>query len=402
VNNPKRFVPEILVKDYAYSLPDERIARYPAKTRDESSLLVLKDGTMTKSVFSRLPEYLPPDCALVFNNSRVIRARIRFAKRSGAEMEIFCLHPIVPSDFDSALSARGSCSWSCLVGNAKRWKDGKLEKRFSHDGAEYALTASATNRDSEFSILFEWDAPASFSEVLECCGEMPIPPYLKRDADEGDSASYQTVFSRVEGSVAAPTAGLHFTAGLLDALDAKGIDREEITLHVGAGTFRPMKSEYAAGHTMHRETFVVDRALLERLHEKADRLVAVGTTSARMLESLYRLGVAADERDDFCLKQWEAYGQHTRMSARDAFARLIDRMDRTGTARRLASTEIMIVPGYRFGTIKGLITNFHQPESTLILLVAAFAGERWREVYEFALNSGFRFLSYGDASLLIP
>ena len=383
-------------------LPDEKIARYPAKTRDESSLLTLKNGTMTKSVFSRLPEHLPADCTLVFNNSRVIRSRIKFVKGSGAEVEVFCLRPVSPADFDAALSARRSCTWHCLVGNAKRWKDGTLEKNFALDGAEYALTARSRHRDGDFEILFEWDAPASFSEVLECCGEMPIPPYLKRNAEKGDATSYQTVYSKVEGSVAAPTAGLHFTAGLLDALRTKGVGREEITLHVGAGTFRPMKVERAGEHIMHRETFVVDRDLLERLHEKADGLIAVGTTSARMLESLYRLGVVADEKEGFHLGQWEAYERQTRMSAREAFARLIDKMDRTGTVRQFASTEIMILPGYRFGTIKGLITNFHQPESTLILLVAAFIGESWRTVYEFALNNDFRFLSYGDASLLIP
>ncbi|MDR2027829.1 MAG: tRNA preQ1(34) S-adenosylmethionine ribosyltransferase-isomerase QueA [Prevotellaceae bacterium] len=399
MKDKKQIVPEISVRDYTYILPEEKIARYPNSERDSSRLLVYDRG-ISEHVFSHLPEIIPSGSMLVFNNSKVIRARIFFRKETGAMIEIFCLHPDSPSVFDEALSSVHRCSWWCAVGNAKRWKNEILEKEFEYEGGKYFLKAKKINAGDDFLIMFEWDAPADFSQTLDCCGNIPVPPYLKRDAEQIDEYSYQTVYSKLKGSVAAPTAGLHFTRNVLTALENKGIDFEEITLHVGAGTFKPIKEKSVHKHAMHKETFIVNRSTLEHLCSKTGDIIAVGTTSARMLESLYWLGVTADSKNGYSLSQWEAYQYSTDISAKEAFARLIDKMDSQKTVSEQASTEIMIVPGYKFRTVKGLITNFHQPESTLILLVAAFVGDKWREIYSYALNSGFRFLSYGDCSLL--
>jgi S-adenosylmethionine:tRNA ribosyltransferase-isomerase len=286
------------------------------------------------------------------------------------------------------------------VGNAKKWKDETLEKTFDCEGKTYTLTAKKLEADDDFLIMFEWNAPIDFAQMLDCCGNIPIPPYLKRDSEQIDEYSYQTVYSKLKGSVAAPTAGLHFTQNVLSALKNKGVDFEEITLHVGAGTFKPIKEKLVHKHEMHQETFIINRSTLEHLRDKTGDIIAVGTTSARMLESLYWLGVRADAKSDYSLSQWEAYQHNTEMSAKEAFTRLIDKMYSQKTVSEQASTGIMIIPGYRFRTIKGLITNFHQPESTLILLVAAFVGDKWKDVYDYALNNDFRFLSYGDCSLL--
>jgi S-adenosylmethionine:tRNA ribosyltransferase-isomerase len=312
------------------------------------------------------------------------------------------MYPASPSTFDESLSSMRYCSWYCSVGNAKRWKDETLEKILEYDGNQYRLSAKKIELKNDFLVTFEWDAPVNFSKVLDCCGNIPIPPYLKRDSEQIDESSYQTVFSKFEGSIAAPTAGLHFTARVMNSLTLKGINLEEITLHVGAGTFKPMKGELVHEHEMHKEIFIINRKILEHLHDNADNLIAVGTTSARMLESLYWLGVSADSKTNYEIGQWEAYGINTNMTVKEAFARLINKLDSDDADEEQASTEIMIVPGYKFRTIKGLITNFHQPESTLILLVAAFTGNKWKEVYDYALANDFRFLSYGDCSLLIP
>jgi S-adenosylmethionine:tRNA ribosyltransferase-isomerase len=395
----KQSVPEILVRDYTYCLPEEKIARYPNSERDMSKLLVYNGG-ISEYRFSHLPDVVPDRSTLVFNNSKVIRARIFFRKATGALIEVFCLHPGAPSVFEESLSSVHSCSWWCAVGNAKRWKDGALEKVFEYEGTMYCLKAKRLDVRDDVLVMFEWDAPADFSKVLDCCGNIPVPPYLKRDSELIDEYSYQTVYSRFEGSVAAPTAGLHFTRRVLDSLENRGVGFVEITLHVGAGTFKPVKEMFVHNHVMHRETFVVERSILERLRDNAGDIIAVGTTSARMLESLYWMGVADDRNDGYSLSQWDAYRLPADMSVGEAFTRLIDRMDARKTVSLQASTEIMIVPGYKFRTVKGLITNFHQPESSLILLVAAFIGDRWREVYDYALNNDFRFLSYGDCSLL--
>lgn len=399
VKDKKQFIPEISVKDYTYSLPEEKIARYPNSERDSSRLLIC-DRDISEDVFSHLPDILSPDSLLVFNNSKVIRARIFFKKETGALIEIFCLHPGAPSTFDESLSSVRYCSWWCAVGNARKWKNETLEKELEYEGKKYCLKAKKLDINDDFLIMFEWDAPVNFSKALDCCGNIPIPPYLKRDSEQIDEYSYQTVYSKPKGSVAAPTAGLHFSRKVLDSLKNRGIDFEEITLHVGAGTFKPIKDELVHKHEMHRETFIINRSTLEHLRDKTDNIIAVGTTSARMLESLYWLGVRENDEDGYSLSQWEAYQHDTDMSVREAFTRLIDRMGSRKTSSEQASTEIMIVPGYRFRTIKGLITNFHQPESTLILLVAAFIGDKWKDVYRYALNNDFRFLSYGDCSLL--
>ncbi|MDR1886847.1 MAG: S-adenosylmethionine:tRNA ribosyltransferase-isomerase [Prevotellaceae bacterium] len=399
MNDKKHIIPEIFVKDYTYILPEEKIARYPRDRRDNSKLLVY-DGEISEHVFSRLPDIISPESLLVFNNSKVIRARIFFRKETGALIEVFCLHPAAPSTFDESLSSVRYCSWWCAVGNAKKWKNEILEKELEYEGKKYCLKAKKLDVADDFLIMFEWDAPMDFSKVLDCCGNIPIPPYLKRDSEQIDEYSYQTVYSKLKGSVAAPTAGLHFSREVLNTLTDRGIDFEEITLHIGAGTFKPIKEELVHKHEMHKETFIINRSTLEHLRDKSDNITAVGTTSARMLESLYWLGVTAEEKSDYTLSQWEAYQHDTDMSAKEAFTRLIDKMDSRNTGSEQASTEIMIVPGYRFRTVKGLITNFHQPESTLILLVAAFIGDKWTDVYNYALNNDFRFLSYGDCTLL--
>jgi S-adenosylmethionine:tRNA ribosyltransferase-isomerase len=400
MKDKEQAVPEISVKDYTYSLPEEKIARYPNSERDKSKLLVY-DGNISEHSFSCLPDIVPSGSLLVFNNSKVIRARIFFSKHTGASIEIFCLHPATPSTFDQSLSSERHCSWWCAVGNAKKWKDETLEKKIEYGGKEYSLKAKKLDIRNNFLIMFEWNVPADFSQILDLCGNIPIPPYLKRHSEQIDEYSYQTVYSKPKGSVAAPTAGLHFTQNVLNNLKSKGVNFEEITLHVGAGTFKPIKEKLVNNHEMHSETFILTRSTLEHLRDTAGNIIAVGTTSVRMMESLYWLGVTADNDDGYSLSQWEAYRHNTGMSAQEAFTRLINKMDRQKTFSQQASTKIMIVPGYRFRTVKGLITNFHQPESTLILLVAAFIGNKWRDVYSYALNNDFRFLSYGDCSLLL-
>jgi S-adenosylmethionine:tRNA ribosyltransferase-isomerase len=396
VKDKKQIIPEIFIKDYTYSLPEEKIARYPHEERDGARLLVY-DGGISERLFSQLPDIVSSDSLLVFNNSKVIRARIFFKKETGAQIEVFCLYPGTPSTFDESLSSIRYCSWWCTVGNAKKWKNETLEKELEYEGKTYSLKAKKLDVNDDFLIMFEWDAPLNFAAVLDSCGNIPIPPYLKRDSEQIDEYSYQTVYSKLKGSVAAPTAGLHFSQKVLNSLKSKGVDFEEITLHIGAGTFKPIKEKLANKHEMHKETFIINRSTLEHLRDRIDRIIAVGTTSARMLESLYWMGVADD---DYSLSQWDVYRHDTDMSAKEAFTRLIDKMYREQTFSEQASTEIMIIPGYKFRTIKGLITNFHQPESTLILLVAAFIGDKWKDVYNYALNNDFRFLSYGDCSLL--
>lgn len=401
MENKEQAVPEIHVKDYTYNLPDEKIARYPVEGRDKSKLLVYNGG-ISERVFNSLPDIIPASSTLVFNNSKVIRARIKFNKSTGASIEVFCLYPASPSTFEESLNAMRFCSWFCTVGNAKKWKNEVLEKEIEYNGAKYTLKARKSEVKDESMVIFEWDAPVNFSKILELCGNVPIPPYLKRDSEQIDELTYQTIFSKHEGSVAAPTAGLHFSERVLFELKNKGISIEEITLHVGAGTFKPMKGNLAEEHVMHKETFVINKETLEHLINKPNDIIAVGTTSVRMLESMYWLGVLADEKEDFNLGQWDAYHTKTDMSVKESFTRLVKMLDKEGVKTKQASTEIMIVPGYKFRTIKGMVTNFHQPESTLILLVAAFIGSKWKDVYNYALNNNFRFLSYGDCTLLMP
>lgn len=401
----------ITIDDYDYPLPDDRIARHPLAERDRCLLLVrYPDGTLAHTRFDSLPSLLPPDSLLIANNTRVINARMRFRKgedRAGARIEVFCLEPVAPADYERSFSSTDGCEWICFVGNSKRWTDGlTLSLTINIGGIDVELRAERTGRSGNAStVRFSWCSPepVTFSQIISAAGEIPIPPYLGRDTEDTDSADYQTVYSRVEGSVAAPTAGLHFTPALLDAVAAAGIPRREVTLHVGAGTFQPVKSDTIGDHEMHSELIVVDRSLIAELAESPRKVIAVGTTSVRTLESLYHLGCMAAQGQPLTeLPQWYPYSDtHPEIPVADALQALLDRLDADGADRLVASTRIIIAPGYRFRIVRGMITNFHQPRSTLLLLVSAFTGGDWRRMYDEALAGSYRFLSYGDAQLLL-
>jgi S-adenosylmethionine:tRNA ribosyltransferase-isomerase len=399
---------DIEIGDYDYPLPDSRIARFPLSERDASKLLVWKDGHIAESRFSDLKSQLPESSLLVFNNTRVIQARMRFKKPTGAEIEIFCLEPANPADYAQSFIQNAACTWHCIVGNAKRWKSDTLEKLIVGNRPA-TLTATLLSRNGETcTVRFSWNNPAlCFADILELAGELPIPPYLNRRTEESDKTSYQTVYSRIKGSVAAPTAGLHFTDRTLASLKDKHIETAELTLHVGAGTFRPVKSPTLAGHEMHTEVFSVSRHLVRQLQNFEGRIVAVGTTTVRTLESLYYMGLQLEADPDaspesLTVGQWTPYRQQAnRITAAKALSNLLDCMDRHNIDTIISSTGILIAPGFNFKIISGMVTNFHQPRSTLLLLIAAFTDGRWREIYDYALNRDFRFLSYGDSSLLM-
>ena len=401
---------QIRISEYNYQLPDERIAKFPIAERDHSKLLVYKHGQISDDVFYHLPKYLPKNSLMVFNNTKVIQARLHFRKETGALIEIFLLEPIVPADYEQMFQTVGSCSWSCLVGNLKKWKEGELTRQIDVNGQSFTLRASRRGEHGTgHQIDFEWDAQTvSFSEILEAVGELPIPPYLNRKTQESDKTTYQTVYSKIQGSVAAPTAGLHFTEKVLHEIDACGIDREELTLHVGAGTFKPVKSECIEGHEMHSEFISVRRQTLEKLLQHDASAIAVGTTSVRTLESLYYIGLKLESspdlsEDELHVSQWEPYEQKgTSIPAAQAIQNIVEYLDRHQRSVLNTSTQIIIAPGYEYKIVKVLITNFHQPQSTLLLLVSAFLKGDWRRVYDYALSNDFRFLSYGDSSLLIP
>lgn len=397
-------VKDIKIEDYNYPLPDERIARHPLEQRDRCLLLVRDhDGTLSKHRFDELPGLLPADAMLVYNNTRVINARLRFRKPGGARIEIFCLEPVEPRDYQQSFAVCGECSWMCFVGNSKRWKEGRLELALDVEGRTVTLGAErSTKTDSGSVVRFVWDdASVTFSQIIEAAGEIPIPPYLNRATEQSDSADYQTVYSRIEGSVAAPTAGLHFTPEVLEAIDRRGIERRELTLHVGAGTFQPVKSATIGAHGMHSEFIAVSRDLIAELASTERRVVAVGTTSVRTLESLYHLGrMVAEGLEPDEVGQWYAYPTSA-MSGRDALGHLRDYLDERRLTTLTASTRMIIAPGYDYKVVSGIVTNFHQPQSTLLLLVSAFTGGDWRRMYDFALADEFRFLSYGDAQLLL-
>jgi S-adenosylmethionine:tRNA ribosyltransferase-isomerase len=403
----KKIFGNIRIADYTYDLPQERIAKYPLPERDRSKLLVWDGNSISDRIFSDFPSLADRDSLLVFNNTRVIRARLLFRKESGATIEIFCLEPHNPADFSMNLASGGPVEWKCLVGNLKRWKSGMLESRFINEGKEHILSAERTGTSGDaFTVRFSWDdGSLSFAEVLECLGHMPIPPYLNRDDEESDVSTYQTTYARINGSVAAPTAGLHFTPAVLDALDRKGIERAEVTLHVSAGTFRPVKSELISDHQMHSEHFFVSKQTLERLRSR--KTTAVGTTTVRTLESLYWLGLSLSEgrwpeHEIPHVSQWEPYEREAIIDTAAAIDNRLDALEKRGLDRLEARTDIIIVPGYRFRLVNRMLTNFHQPHSTLLLLVAAFTGESWRNLYSHALGSGYRFLSYGDSMLIAP
>ena len=419
----------IKISDYNYDLPDERIAKFPIAQRDHSKLLVYKHGEVSDDVFHHLPTYLPQGALMIFNNTKVIQARLHFRKETGALIEVFLMEPAEPTDYELMFQTTGHCSWLCMIGNLKKWKEGSLKRDFEIKGNKLTLSATMRRGDAlgseaqkmvakgggtNYWVDFDWDNDkVSFAEILEAVGELPIPPYLNRKTEESDKTTYQTVYSKIKGSVAAPTAGLHFTDAVLKDLDAHGIDREEVTLHVGAGTFKPVKSLEIEGHQMHTEYIVVHRRSLEKLIKHECRVIAVGTTSVRTIESLYYMGVhllkhpEANE-EDLHVKQWDPYELSEDGNLVDgitpmqAIQAIIDYLDRNGLEALPSSTQIIIAPGYQYKIVKMLVTNFHQPQSTLLLLVSAFLKGDWKKVYDYALSHDFRFLSYGDSSLLIP
>ena len=399
----------VSISDFDYPLPDDRIARFPVAERDASRLLVWRGGDLSETRFRNIGEELPPQSLLVFNNTKVIRARIVMHKPSGARIEIFCLEPHAPADYEHAFAAQGECRWLCIVGNLKKWKEGALAIEFDYGGKPCRMQAwhEGTSGTSQV-IRFAWDAALSFGQLLEHLGRIPIPPYLGRESEAIDDTRYQTVYSRFEGSVAAPTAGLHFTPELIGTLRGSGIRTEEVTLHVGAGTFLPIKADDPLQHTMHTEHFEVTTGTVRRLTEAmaGRHVVAVGTTSVRTLESLAVLGwrILRDgtPHADTPVGQWEAYDIPAAATGAQLLDALASYMESAGAERLRAATQIMIMPGFTYRVTSGLITNFHQPKSTLLLLVSAFIGEEWRRLYDHALSHGFRFLSYGDSSLLLP
>ncbi len=397
------------ISDFDYPLPDERIARFPADERDASRLLVYRKGALSETRFRGIGGELPEGAVLVFNNTKVIRARIVMHKPSGARVEVFCLEPHAPADYERAFAAQGECRWQCIVGNLKKWKEGPLAIDFDCNGVPCRVQAwrEGTAGTSQV-VRFTWDAALSFGQLLEHLGRIPIPPYLGRDSEEIDNTRYQTVYSRFEGSVAAPTAGLHFTPELIERLRREGVRTEEVTLHVGAGTFLPVKTDNPLQHTMHTEHFEVTAATVRRLAAAAAgrHIVAVGTTSVRTLESLpvlgWRILREGNPHTDTSVGQWEAYDLPAEADGAELLGTLASYMEAAGTEKLQAATQIMIIPGFTYRLTSGMITNFHQPKSTLLLLVSAFIGEEWRRLYDYALSHGFRFLSYGDSSLLLP
>lgn len=401
----------IHITDYNYDLPDERIAKFPLKERDHSKLLVYKHGEVSEDIFYNLPSHLPQGALMVFNNTKVIQARMHFRKETGALIEVFLLEPFAPADYEQMFQTTCHCSWLCIVGNMKKWKSGALSRTFDVKGTTLTLSVERKGEKGTSQLIdFSWDADnISFAEILDAVGELPIPPYLNRKTEESDKTTYQTVYSKIKGSVAAPTAGLHFTPKVLADLDASGIDREEVTLHVGAGTFKPVKSNTIGEHEMHTEYICVHRQTLEKLLKHGASAIAVGTTSVRTLESLYYIGLklhanpSLDEAD-LHVMQWEPYNvdKDAEISAAEALQCVLDFLDRNGLTTLHSSTQIIIAPGYDYKIVKMLVTNFHQPQSTLLLLVSAFLHGDWKKVYDYALAHDFRFLSYGDSSLLIP
>lgn len=400
---------KIQISDYNYALPDERIAKFPIERRDHSKLLIYNQGNISEDVFCHISTYLPKGALMIFNNTKVIQARMHFRKTTGALIEIFLLEPVAPADYEQMFQTSGRCSWLCLVGNQKKWKEGLLAREFSVKGIPITLTAERiSDEKTSHRIEFTWDNDnISFAEILDAVGELPIPPYLNRETQESDKSTYQTVYSKIKGSVAAPTAGLHFTDEVLAAIDASGIDREEITLHVGAGTFKPVKSKDIEGHEMHTEYISVHRETIEKLICHDAKAIAVGTTSVRTLESLYYMGLRLAANPDLTeeqlhINQWEPYEREATITPLESMKLLLDYFDRNRINVLHSSTQIIIAPGYEYKIVKMLVTNFHQPQSTLLLLVSAFVKGSWREIYDYALAHDFRFLSYGDSSLLIP
>ncbi len=407
--------PEIRISDYTYNLPEDRIAAYPARERDASKLLIYNKGGITDAKFTDLPENFNQGSLMVFNNTKVVPARLLFRRATGAFIEIFCLEPVFPEDYNINFATTDTCKWKCIVGNRKKWKDDEIALYVpeGHEAELVPINLRATLEetiDNSFIIRFKWETGIPFSSVMEICGKIPIPPYLHRESEAIDTERYQTMYAKQRGSVAAPTAGLHFTDDVFKSLDNKGVNREYICLHVGAGTFLPVKSETIAGHVMHSEPFSIAKEALNNIYSTlgSSDIIAVGTTSVRTLESLYWLGRQCALSEDKAswrpepIGQWDPYNVYEDVAAKDAIGALLEHLDKTGQNRLFTKTQIIIVPSYKFRIINKLVTNFHQPQSTLLLLIAALIGEDWRKVYDYALSNSFRFLSYGDSSLLIP
>jgi S-adenosylmethionine:tRNA ribosyltransferase-isomerase len=407
MGSKKSLMKNINIVDYDYQLPENRIAQYPVKERDNSKILLFDGKNISSDTFRNLDKYIPADYLLVFNNTRVIRARLLFQKLTGAGIEIFCLEPLSPPSYEASFSSRGPVEWKCLIGNLKKWKNGIITLKFRIRGIEYRLLAEKVCPIGEaWRIRFSWDTRnITFSEVIEVSGHIPLPPYITRDDETDDYKRYQTVYSSVKGSVAAPTAGLHFTEKVLKRLSEKGVKKAYVTLHVGAGTFQPVRTGNISEHIMHCEHFFVTKDTIDELIRNLGRIVAVGTTSVRTLESIYWLGVKTVNHsltniDNLTIDQWEPYSEVVEISAEDSLIALADFMTKNKYPAIDVSTRIMIIPGYKFRMISGMITNFHQPRSTLLLLISAWTGDVWHEIYRYALENGFRFLSYGDSSLL--
>lgn len=394
------------INDFNYPLPDERIAKFPLAERSSSKLLIYDNGNISESHFRNVAEYLPEGAMLVFNNTRVVRARIVMHKASGARIEVFCLEPHNPADYERAFAIKGESEWSCIVGNLKKWKEGEIGIDFEYNGEPHTLRAEIVERGTrEHIVRFRWSADCSFGQLLETLGRIPIPPYLNRESEDIDNTRYQTVYARFEGSVAAPTAGLHFTPELIAEMREQGFSFEEVTLHVGAGTFLPVKDENAAQHNMHTEHFVITRQTLQNILHNAGRIVAVGTTSVRTMESLaalaWRIKCTGTPNVEQVVGQWELYDIPVEFLCKDVAEVLLNYMTDNGLEQLKAATQIMITPlGYHFRIVNYIITNFHQPKSTLLLLVSAYVGDNWKRIYDYALANDFRFLSYGDSSLL--
>lgn len=400
-----KMIPEIDIKDYNYDLPDEKIAKYPLSERDMSKLLVYKNAEINEYKFTSMPEQLPEGHLMVFNDTKVVPARLHFQRETGAHIEIFCLEPVLPEEYVSMFAVTDRCRWKCIVGNVKRWKGDTLSL-YNPEASEAVscmnLKADLIERNGETSIVeFSWSNGAPFSAVLELCGSVPIPPYLNRDTESIDLERYQTLYAKFRGSVAAPTAGLHFTESVLERIRAKGIETGTVCLHVGAGTFLPVKADRVAEHTMHREPFVITRDFLKRLLASLGKVIAVGTTSVRTLESLYYIGVSCIETgapED--VNQWAPYSRTYTYSSSEALQALLSYMESKELDSLQIGTSIIIVPGFEFKVVDVLVTNFHQPQSTLLLLISAFVKGNWEKIYDYALSHDFRFLSYGDSSLL--
>ena len=394
------------INDFNYPLPDERIAKFPLAERSSSKLLIYDNGNISESHFRNVAEYLPEGAMLVFNNTRVVRARIVMHKASGTRIEVFCLEPHNPADYERAFAIKGESEWSCIVGNLKKWKEGEIGIDFEYNGEPHTLRAEIVERGTrEHIVRFRWSADCSFGQLLETLGRIPIPPYLNRESEDIDNTRYQTVYARFEGSVAAPTAGLHFTPELIVEMREQGFSFEEVTLHVGAGTFLPVKDENAAQHNMHTEHFVITRQTLQNILHNAGRIVAVGTTSVRTMESLaalaWRIKCTGTPNVEQVVGQWELYDIPAEFLCKDVAEVLLNYMTDNGLEQLKAATQIMITPlGYHFRIVNYIITNFHQPKSTLLLLVSAYVGDNWKRIYDYALANDFRFLSYGDSSLL--